>query len=297
MQTDEAGIISLLQRLELPLKWQIHLVEPSPALEPDAIDFATSFEFLQYFRLKSGAIYLQEPHAGHQAQIWPDKHQLQIWAVDTPQQPLDTHRLWHNFIRYSVSFYLSYLGYTPLHAAALIDPSDRVWLFAGQSGAGKSTLTVGAIEAGWKYLSDDGLILEVQDERVVAHSWWGSSLLDPILIKTYPHLEPYLGEFIGRRQLINLQTIYRDRSLPQAIPDIIAFPYLSNEVRLAKLEAIAPGSALAQLMSHTAPWLMVEPRSHLSTLRILCEQCSYFTLHLGSTLRTMPDLLSSSLSS
>lgn len=188
-----------------------------------------------------------------------------------------------------MALYLSDRGYTPIHAAALVDPLGKLWLFGGYTHAGKSTLTIGLLEAGWGYLGDDGLLLGDSEAGVVAHSWWGSSLLDPILVASYPHLERHLGEWIGQRRSIDLRECYRSQWVVQQVPVRLAFPQLDRTEPLARLRDISPGMALAQLMQHSAPWLLENPQPHLQRLQALCVQSEHFSLHLGVTARTQPD--------
>jgi len=51
------------------------------------------------------------------------------------------------------------LGYFCLHAAGVVSPNGQGMLIIGPSGSGKSTLAVGLIGSGWKFLSDDAVLL------------------------------------------------------------------------------------------------------------------------------------------
>lgn len=146
-----------------------------------------------------------------------------------------------------MALYLSDRGYTPIHAAALVDPLGKLWLFGGYTHAGKSTLTIGLLEAGWGYLGDDGLLLGDSEAGVVAHSWWGSSLLDPILVASYPHLERHLGEWIGQRRSIDLRECYRSQWVVQQVPVRLAFPQLDRTEPLARLRDISRASGVSAI--------------------------------------------------
>jgi hypothetical protein len=59
-------------------------------------------------------------------------------------------------------------GALPLHAAAFTGPEGAT-LLLGENGAGKSTLTAIAAASGRRILADDCVVVEVADERAVAH--------------------------------------------------------------------------------------------------------------------------------
>lgn len=55
---------------------------------------------------------------------------------------------------------LSQRGKLVVHASAVELPSDRAAIFAGRSGSGKSTLAAAFATAGYRFLSDDGVVVE-----------------------------------------------------------------------------------------------------------------------------------------
>ncbi len=50
-------------------------------------------------------------------------------------------------------------GFYHLHAAAVVSPRDELYLICGQPRAGKTTLTIALGLAGWRPISDDGLLM------------------------------------------------------------------------------------------------------------------------------------------
>ena len=284
-QSDYQGIVDLLNALQLPLQ----IVTQAPSIKPDSnqVRFSTTIGTLKYSRLTSGSILLTDWQNSH-AYISQETHQLHLW---NSQNSANQRQIWHELARYAVAAYLCDLGYTPIHAAAVVDPKSRAWLIAGQTHAGKSTLVVGLLESGFSYLSDDGLILHPTQQGIIAHAWWGSSLLDPIVSETYPHLKPYLGQKVRERHLIDIKSIYAHLWQPKAVPNYLLFPCFDSTVETAYLEPLSPGIAMAELMRNTAPWLLETPTSHLKCLQSLCSQTQYFQLHLGERLRTHPHQL------
>src|SRR5204863_8219529 len=55
---------------------------------------------------------------------------------------------------------LSKRGKLVIHASAVELPPDHAAIFAGRSGSGKSTLAAAFATAGYRFLSDDGLVVE-----------------------------------------------------------------------------------------------------------------------------------------
>ncbi len=282
IQIERAGIQSLLDRLQTPLK--LSFEASIPAQQPDVL-FSADWGNCRYSRLATGEMRLENPDHPYVMTVSTAQQQLTIWGMDEAQA---TRQLWHGLIRYGMAAYLSDRGYTPIHAAALIDPTGFTWLIAGKTHSGKSTLVVGLLEAGWQFLSDDSLILATEQDAIAAHAWLGTSLIDPILTQTYPHLEQELGDRVVNRRLINFQNGYGSQWVAKAQPHGILFPCFSETTAIAALESLSPGTALAQLMAHSAPWLMESPQNHLPKLQRLCSQCQYFNLLLGYAMRTEP---------
>jgi hypothetical protein len=56
-----------------------------------------------------------------------------------------------------------------LHAAALVDREDRAFLLAAPSGCGKSSLTLGLLERGYRFLSDDAAPLDTETGTIAPY--------------------------------------------------------------------------------------------------------------------------------
>lgn len=279
---DLVGTRELLDGLQLSLEFQVHEQESVPTM-PEGFELVVELGDTGYWRSIDDSLWIGDRVTGAVAYLVAGSAQLQLW-----QGSLDRRYFWHSFVRSAVAMYLSDQGYTPIHAAGLVDPAGQLWLVGGYTHAGKSTLTIGLLEAGWGYLGDDGLLLADSEAGVIAHSWWGGSLLDPILVASYPQLESYLGEWIGQRRSIDLRECYRSQCLKPQMPVRLAFPQLDGSELLARLVQISPGMALAQLMQHSALWLLEKPQHHLRRLQALCVQSEHFSLHLGVAARIQP---------
>jgi len=59
-----------------------------------------------------------------------------------------------------------------VHAAGVVAPDGRAWLLAGDAHAGKSTTSVNLLSAGWRFVSDDNLVLfRGADGRMGVEGW------------------------------------------------------------------------------------------------------------------------------
>ena len=285
IQIERAGIYSLLDQLEISLR--INFTDRVERLV-DEVVFSTDWGTYKYSRLKNDQIFIEDLDRECGIRVDAKRENMTVWVKD--EQQIDR-RLWHELIRHGISAYLSDCGCTPIHAAAVVAPNGYTWMIAGQTHSGKSTLVLGLLAAGWQFLSDDSLILRAEDGQIVAYGWLGTSLLNPILIQTYPHLSDKLGLAVGERKLIDLKRCYPTQPVYKAQPQGLLFPYFSPDVSIAKLEPISSGTTLGNLMTHAATSLIERPQPHLVNLQQLAFGCEYFNLALGKTLQTQPALI------
>ena len=103
------------------------------------------------------------------------------------------------------------LGLYGLHAAGMVTHPDRGILLVGGSGSGKSTLTIGLVQQGWSYLSDDALLLRQQPEGVEALAFRKPFSIDADVAAAYAELP--LGEAGEhpsgkRKRRVDIQDVY-----------------------------------------------------------------------------------------
>ena len=293
VRVERLGIESLLRRLDIELNI---IFGDSIDLTKKDIIFSADWGFCRYYRLNTGEILIENCDGKCGVKIDPQARHLSVWSNKKIGQSEDR-ELWHQLIHYGVAADLSDCGYTPIHAAAVVAPNGDSWLIGGQTHSGKSTLVLGLIEAGWQFLGDDGLILAEEEGEIVAHAWLGTSLLDPILVETYPQLQSKLGDLVGDRRLIDLHSCYPHQWLAKTQPKGLLFPRFSPNTAIAELVPISTGMALGNLMSHGAMCLMERPQPHLLHLQKLTNRSQHFDLLLGSALQTKPYLVANILRS
>jgi hypothetical protein len=82
-------------------------------------------------------------------------------------------------------------GLQPVHAA-LVARDGRGVLLAGRSGSGKSTAALACLDAGYTYLGDDWIALELRHGAAIGHGFYASAALEPEHARRFPFLQPYL---------------------------------------------------------------------------------------------------------
>jgi hypothetical protein len=159
------------------------------------------------------------------------------------------------------------------HAAAVVAPDGGAWLLAGDTHAGKSTTSVNLIESGWRFVSDDHVVLfRDGDGRIAVEGWprrfhldegWG----DGSPLHRRGEIDPH-ARWPGRWQ----------RTAPLAG---LLFPRVDANLPTT-LAPVPAAEALAGLMRQS-PWLLADracAAEVLAFLRAACERPAY-TLRLG----------------
>jgi hypothetical protein len=174
----------------------------------------------------------------------------QAIGLVTPEAMKFPHILANTYALFALLILLRSKQSYHLHAAAIVSPSDELWLVCGAQRAGKTTLTTALGLAGWKPVSDDSLLVG-RDEN----SAWLTPLkkyfhVGDELFRRWPKLNEatkhhqYLDrtciaglEFFGTRELAET----RFRKI-----DHIVLPQIVNEP-VSRLESLARSEALLRL--------------------------------------------------
>ncbi len=130
---------------------------PLSAIQRFHADGFTLFECDGTFYLQYADSVFQIPSDSQEAHAWLDPA---FFAA-----PLERRS---EFWSFGLLKMIRPLGYFTLHGAGLIAPDGDGVLVIGPSGSGKSTLALGLIRHGWRYLSDDGLLLHSFNDQVQA---------------------------------------------------------------------------------------------------------------------------------
>lgn len=148
----------------------------------------------------------------------------------------------------SAALLLGRLGAALAHAAAVAPPEGEGWLLVGDSRAGKTTTCANLTGAGWRYLSDDHVVLYRDgDGRVAVEGWprafhldvgWASGTVEHARGDTDPR-ERWPGRWRRTAPLGGM-----------------LFPRVEADAPTA-LEPAEAGGALAGLLRQS-PWLLAD---------------------------------------
>jgi hypothetical protein len=191
-------------------------------------------------------------------------------------------------------------GLFELHAAGAVEPRGGAGLlFVGPSGSGKSTTTTQLAAAGWRYLSDDTLLLCDSGERVEALA------LRRVFAVTGPTVSS--GALAGREEFLTgpapfdphkvrfePQSVFPDGFQQSCAPRAIFFPVITHEPQ-SRTRRLSQAEAMARLI-RMCPWAGYDrpaARAHLGTLAKLARQAEAHELHAGTDLLGDPSNASS----
>lgn len=191
-------------------------------------------------------------------------------------------------LAYALPATLRRLSLYDLHAAGLVEPeSGSGALFAGMSGSGKTSLSVRLTSAGWRYLSDDLLILSDGDSGVEARGLRRpfQSSASSLAGCELPRLQEALGVSIPNdpeKRKLDPEILFPDSFARVCLPKLLCFPTITGE-SVSRLKNLGKAEAMARLLN-MCPWSSYDTssaRAHLNLLARLVEQCDTYALDAG----------------
>ncbi len=173
---------------------------------------------------------------------------------------------------FAVCAALRRFGMFELHGAGVVEPnSDAGALIVGPSGSGKSTLTTLLARAGWSYLSDDELLLSLNDNEVEARGFRSFFALVDSRSTLKNCFEP-AGMFTSTR-------------VDKIAPRFVFFTKLSGE-RDTQLHQLKQTETMTRLI-RACPWASYDTAiagPNIELLSRLARQAKAFDLAAGKDL-------------
>jgi chloramphenicol 3-O-phosphotransferase len=170
-----------------------------------------------------------------------------------------------------------------VHAAGAVDPAGRAWLLAGDSGSGKSTLAYALARAGWSSLGDDGVLVEVLPQGIMAYAWRDALRVSTTLGRHFPELRgrtAFVRPGDPRRRVL--------MAVPPASRAPVAAVVFLERAPVDAMHALARTETLAALVRQS-PWVMIDDAHagrHLSALSDVARRVPAFHLrHSSAQLR------------
>ena len=197
-----------------------------------------------------------------------------------------------NFWCFGLLKLLRPLGVYSLHAAALAAIDGAGLLLIGAPGSGKSTLAIGLIRQGWKYLSDDAVLLRDGWRGIEALPCRRSFYIDAVRSQDYSDLS--LGNETPdsngrRRRRVGIDEVFRNQHVRRCVPRVVIFPRIKaqDQSTLVPMDHV---SGLGVLLSQSAPQLFDRDTMgvHLELLKRLLQQSDAYELNAGIDLYHKP---------
>ena len=179
-----------------------------------------------------------------------------------------------------------------VHAAALVR-GEAGYLLVGKSHSGKSTLAFSLVRQGWGYLSDDMVLLCLEEGRIEAMPLGRDFRLTPESVRLFPELDvsQTTGPGGDGKWHIDVEALYPSQFAACCIPRVLLFPEIMRRDE-SELLPLGRTEALLHLISQTT---FVSPASHLAArqldvLKRLVNQAHAYRLLAGQDLRSDPTL-------
>jgi HPr serine kinase-like protein len=187
------------------------------------------------------------------------------------------------------------MGIYALHAAALVAENGLGILLVGESGTGKSTLAIGLIRAGWRYLSDEAVLLRSRSGRVEALALRKHFYVDDSASEQHADLlsQEQRPDRSGRmRRRVAIEEAYPGQRMAVSEPRLLLFPQIVRQSRSALLP-ITQARAVELLVAQSGPQLFDQETiaQQLATLKELLQQTTAYELRAGSDLHDDPTTL------
>ncbi|RMF95330.1 MAG: hypothetical protein D6734_05780 [Candidatus Schekmanbacteria bacterium] len=186
---------------------------------------------------------------------------------------------------------LRYRGFYYVHSSC-ISIDGKALIIPGDTGAGKTTLCITLLREGYKYLSDDGVLLRREGDTVRTYALPGEFHIDPSISKRFKELEDVkYGEKYGEgpKRAFSADKFYPGQFIHSAEQRFIIYPEIKNQ-RASRLCRISRAKALALFIPHSLLVMMDSDiaAAHLDVLKRAVEISECFRLESGQDLLDNP---------
>ncbi len=190
-----------------------------------------------------------------------------------------------------------------LHTAAIISPQEKLYLICGAQRAGKTTLTTALGVSGWQAISDDGILVQADDQGLARLQAFKRDFhIAADLLQKWEALRntASLHNYFDRACINGLE-LFGARNLADELftkVDYVIFPQITDAPQSA-LTPLAPSEALHRLIGQSMffPLWTEHTRQQISWLTQLVKSTEFFQLRAGtdiwenplSAARVLPD--------
>lgn len=229
------------------------------------------------YEIRCGGSHLHvDPERGRSTgHLHPD-----FWTLSPPYQ--------RAFLFLPFLAHLSAHGLFAIHANGLVHQRTG-YLIAADSHGGKTTLTLSLLRAGWRYVSDDTVLLRESAGGVEALGFRRGFACDGATLRRFPELDRAGAPHAWKdgKLLFDVAPVYPRRRSPLCRPRILLFPSIRHAPETI-LEPLPPSEAMGRLLRHS-PLVRLSPAAagpHLRALSGLLRQSACFRLSAGTDVFT-----------
>jgi hypothetical protein len=177
---------------------------------------------------------------------------------------------------------LKYQRLYSLHSAALY--SNGVgYLVSGGSGSGKTTTSLSMVSEGFKYVSDDAVLLEETNGDITVHSVCSTFNIDKDLAERFPDVVKEKDMLVKNKAKVSvaISEIFPDSFISYLRPDVILFPEITSNKK-SQIYPIGQMEVYVRLLRQTVLAVDNEvSKNQLKTIERLVKQTQGFDLLSG----------------
>jgi|GEM_PF-6740526 len=182
---------------------------------------------------------------------------------------------------------LRYQGLYFLHGAGLAGPNGTSLVVTGDGASGKTTLTIALIRLGWRWLTDDTLLLKTGSAGLELFPFWREFHIPAGLAERIEELRFLLDKSAyspsGTKRSLRGETLYGDLKITSMkSPDVVLFSRIvdSPSSRVEKVKAL---DAVNEIIRNSPLVLFSQPpaKAHLEALKALVENAVCYRLYSG----------------
>jgi hypothetical protein len=197
----------------------------------------------------------------------------------------------YNFFLIGLTYLFSCQGLFDLHGAALANP-EIGYLFLGESNSGKSSIALSLVHQGWRYASDDSLLLKSNGKSVGVLSFRKSFYIDPAAASKYLELDSHFSienDMDSCKRFLDLDQMYPNQFQPSIVPKVLIFSKITPDKK-SVLQSVTKGQALANLLKQSVSIFFNRQvvNEHLDILKRLVQQTDCYQLLAGRDLYNEP---------
>jgi hypothetical protein len=285
-------------------------VETSPTQQPDHLIVIHNaeppdFPVTDGFEIEDGYCYASDKQillVVNESTILvgePESNRTDVWLSDTTQgkHPLAL----NNVILYAVQSALRRAGLYQFHAACVLPPAQTIGvLVVGDSGCGKSTLTTTLVRNGWRFSTDDNLLLSDTESGIMAwalrrYFTFHESTLKACKLHEFDFAVG--GRVDSDKLRFDARCAFPEGFVELCRPAVILFPEIGNESK-SRIAPMEQSNALARLLEQ-CPWATCDVAAapkHLKALSDLIRQTKSYSLSAARDIFDEPSSISDLLS-